>query len=52
LDALDDESEDIHVKGLMDHYSKRPEVMESIRLADVASLFQYSKSKKTTHAEI
>jgi len=46
LDALDDESEDIHVKGLMDHYSKRSEVMESICLADVASLFQYSKSKK------
>jgi hypothetical protein len=51
LDALEDDCEDISVKGLLDHYAQRPESLEENCLAHVAAFYQYSKSKKGRTAD-
>lgn len=45
LETLDDESTDICVKGLLDHYVQRPEELEDVCLADFASLYNFTKKK-------
>jgi hypothetical protein len=44
LDELGDESDEICCKGLIDHYTQRPETLEDICLAEFASMFEFSKT--------
>lgn len=46
LDALDNESDDIYEKGLIDHYQKRPVSLEETCLADFASWYEFQTRKK------
>ena len=46
LDDLEDECEDVCVEGLIEHYSKRPEELEDICLAEFASMYEFTKIQK------
>jgi hypothetical protein len=45
LDELDDDSQDVCAKGLIDHYVKRREDLGKCCLAEFASMYEYSKSQ-------
>jgi hypothetical protein len=51
LDELDDDCQDVCAKGLIDHYAKRPEELEAVCLAEFASMYEYSKTKKICSKE-
>jgi hypothetical protein len=53
IDKLGEDSEDICEKGLLDHYSQRPEELEEICLAEFASMYEYKRdnSAKTNKKE-
>jgi hypothetical protein len=46
LKYLDEDSEDVCVKGLIDHYEQRPDEMEDICLADVATMYEFKKNRE------
>jgi nucleoside-triphosphatase THEP1 len=50
LEELDDDSENISVKGMLDHYSHRPEELEQVPLAEFAAMYNYSKSQKGSNS--
>jgi hypothetical protein len=45
LEEMNDDSQDVCAKGLLDHYCNRPESLEEVCLAEFASMFEYSKTK-------
>lgn len=47
LAKLSDDSEDVCEKGLLDHYTQRPEELEEICLAEFSSLYQFSKKNSS-----
>lgn len=47
LAELEEGSTDIVSKGLLDHYTQRPEELESLCLADFATMYEYTKSLGT-----
>ncbi|XP_035710253.1 uncharacterized protein LOC110853120 [Folsomia candida] len=51
LDELGDDSEDICMKGLNDHYSQRPKELENICLAEFASMYNFTASQKKKEKE-
>jgi hypothetical protein len=46
LEDLEEDSNDVVTKGIIDHYTQRPEELESICLAEFASMFEFRKSKR------
>jgi hypothetical protein len=50
LDKLDDDCQDVCAKGLIDHYSKRPEELEDVCLAEFASMSEFSKFRKSSQS--
>jgi nucleoside-triphosphatase THEP1 len=50
LEELDDKSEDISIKGMLDHYIHRPLDLEQITLAEFSAMYNYSKSQKGSKA--
>jgi len=46
LEELGDESEDVCVKGLIDHYTQRPEELVDICLAEFASMYEFTRNQK------
>jgi hypothetical protein len=46
LEDMDDDCQDVCAKGLIDHYIKRPKELEGTCLAEFASMYEYSKSKR------
>jgi hypothetical protein len=44
IDELGDESDDICEKGLLDHFSQRPIVLEDICLAEFASMYEFKRA--------
>ncbi|OXA43032.1 ATP-dependent DNA helicase pif1 [Folsomia candida] len=51
LNELGDDSEDICMKGLNDHYSQRPKELEDICLAEFASMYNFTASQKKKEKE-
>jgi len=54
LNKLEDDSEEIFVQGLHDHYSNRPEQLEDVCLAEFASMYDkvgFKKKPKTKDSE-
>jgi len=45
LESLADDSQDVTVKGLIDHYIQRPDKLVALTLAEVASNFEFCKQK-------
>jgi len=50
LDQLEDDSNDIAVEGIMDHYIQRPSELNSICLAEFAAMYNFSKASKSKTA--
>ncbi|XP_011214163.2 uncharacterized protein LOC105233708 [Bactrocera dorsalis] len=46
LDALQENSTDIYVPSVLDHYSQRPDQLEELCLADFAAWFRFSKTSR------
>jgi hypothetical protein len=51
LDKLNDDCQDVCAKGLIDHYSKRPEELEDICLAEFASMYEFSRTRKNSKVQ-
>lgn len=46
LDQLEEDDESVVAAGLLDHYSNRSSELENKCLAEIATMFEYQKSKK------
>jgi hypothetical protein len=47
LEHLEEDSSDVVTKGVIDHYIQRPEELESICLAEFASMYEFRKGKSS-----
>jgi hypothetical protein len=47
LEHLDEDSSDVVTKGVIDHYIQRPEELESICLAEFASMYEFRKGQSS-----
>ena len=52
INSDENDSEDIFVPGLYDHYIVRPKILEKICLCDYASNFEFSSYQKSKNVEI
>jgi len=48
LDILDEETEDVCVRGLIDYYEQRPEELDDACLADFASMYEVTKHQPSS----
>jgi len=51
LDELEDNSNEVVAQGLIEHYTKRPEVLSNICLAEFASMYEFQRNKGSSAAK-